>query len=1202
MGVTISRAAERKRSPSPASRGRLPGLPGEHERWREAALLAAAAAVALVAMVLVWLAVRPAPDSAARLDRRELINLNAVAGAGDLLPLLSFLATPQERSFVADHIRERLGAGRIENVGELARLRVPAGEVDARRLPDLAARLAAAVARSAGGRQVESVALLSPAEVRQLKPRLVVRTPAEARRAFLLGAALILGGFLLAHLTLRFRRFSGDELLLPVLLLFCGLGFALMASLRDPLRDLPLASRFAVGVLAGCLLYVAGAELGSRRDLLQRALGWSVWALAAAACLSGLLIVFGGGPGGSDAKVNFFGFQPVELIKILIALFLAGYFADRWELLREVPEKRLALAAAGRKLRLPRLEYALPPLVAIGLVVFFFFLQKDLGPALVLACLFLILFSVARGRSGMALCGLALVALAFFVGYKLGYPRTVHERIGMWLDPWSTWFRGGDHLAQAIWSLAAGGPTGTGLGLGDPGLVPEAHTDLVFSALGEELGFAGLLAIAGLYALLVQRGLRAARRAASAYAFFLALGFTLLLALETALIGGGVLGLLPLSGVASPFLSFGRSAMLANFLIAGVLAGISAPRADAERAEREAVQPFAGSLRWVALGLGLFALLAVGRLVEIQLVRADRYLTRGAVTLQGDGVRRFQYNPRLAAIAATIPRGSIVDRNGVLLATSDPAELAPHRAELAALGATDLGAAAAADGTDASSAAAPAASAAPAAPTPNTAGDRRTRVYPFGGRTFHLLGDLRSRVNWGAKNTSFVERDARVRLQGYDDYAGVVRVRQPDGSETPQVVVDYRELVPLLRHRAQPESAEVRQILGRDRSVRLTVDVRLQLAAEDILKKYAGLAAAAAGSDAASRSAAKSSSGAVPAGAAAVVLDADSGDLLAAASYPYPQRLSTGLEDAAAAAGGASPAADGAAPGATAPAPRTAGPLVDRARYGVYPPGSTFKVVTALAALRKDPALAGRTYECKALPRGRVGNAVRGGVVRDDPTDTVPHGTVDLAKGLRVSCNAYFAQLGALAVGPEALFETAKLLGIAVARPSTAKQLDRDLPQASYGQGQVVATPFQMARVAATVAAGGRMPEGRWIQGGDNPRSGGPVAVLDGAATALLARALRGVVTGGTATAYLGAVQPPIAGKTGTAEVQDQRSHSWFVGFAPYGGGGRRIAFAVIVEHGGYGGRFAAPAAGEIVRRAAALGLLGQNGAGRAAP
>jgi peptidoglycan glycosyltransferase len=597
--------------------------------------------------------------------------------------------------------------------------------------------------------------------------------------------------------------------------------------------------------------------------------------------------------------------------------------------------------------------------------------------------------------------------------------------------------------------------------------------------------------------------------------------------------------------------------MLANFLIAGLLAGISARRgAPGARAAvaPQATRPFLGGAGWVGIGFSVFAAAAVLRIADLQLFRADAYLTRGAVVLQGDGVRRFVYNPRLAAIAATIPRGAILDRSGVLLAASDPAELARQRSDLVKLGASDLD---------------------------DVPPDRPVRVYPFGGRTFHLLGDLRNRLNWRAGNTSFVERDSRVRLQGYDDFAGVVRVRQPDGTEAPQVIVDYRELVPLLRHRYQPEDPEVKQILGRDRAVRLTIDIRLQLATEEILKRYAAQAGF---------------------GAAAVVLDADRGDLLAAAAYPYPEHL---------------PAEPATGPG---------GPLIDRARYGIYPPGSTFKLVTAIAAMRKDPALATKTFECKRLPDGREGNRVRGRLVHDDPTVTSPHGTVDLDLGIRHSCNAYFAQLATFAVGASALLETARLFGIPVAHPNTPRQLEEALPQAAYGQGQVIATPFQMARVAAALAASGKMPEGRWIQGDENPRSGPPVPVLDAAAAALLARSMRGVVTGGTAASYLAAVQPPIAGKTGTAEVQGKKSHSWFIGFAPYrperaGAGAesdpgaeatekagataapsRRIAFAVIVEHGGYGGRLAAPAAGEIVRRAAALGLLRPDDRERSAP
>jgi cell division protein FtsI/penicillin-binding protein 2 len=371
------------------------------------------------------------------------------------------------------------------------------------------------------------------------------------------------------------------------------------------------------------------------------------------------------------------------------------------------------------------------------------------------------------------------------------------------------------------------------------------------------------------------------------------------------------------------------------------------------------------------------------------------------------------------------------------------------------------------------------------------------------------------------------------------------------------VKVDYRELIPLLRHRYEPDHPGVKRILERSRDVKTSIDVRLQLAAAQILERYARQAGRGAGAT----------------GAAAVVMDPATGDLLASAGYPWPGEL---------------PVRD---------TEEAAPTLIDRARYGIYPPGSTFKIVTAMAALRKDQGLARQTYQCTALPDGRVGNRVRGWgrPIRDDVTDRVPHGTVDMEKAIRVSCNAYFAQLATYAVQAQALLETADLLGIKVARPNTPEQLKDALPQAGYGQGQVVATPFQMARVAATVANDGAMPEGRWVTDASNTRTAEPVRILTGTPEGFIARSMREVVTAGTARQLAG-IEPAIAGKTGTAEIQGKPSHSWFIGYAPYGAaagkGRRRIAFAVIVEQGGYGGRVAALAAGEIVRKAAELGLV----------
>lgn len=1134
MAVTRSTAADRRRQASPVPKGTMPipglaGAPLLNHRNREALLLAAGALAILLGLMLVYLAtVKPLDGVDRKIASGEIVNLNALRSAEQLLPVLDVFDSSAERAFAAREIWKRAHQGGLPNVGELSRIRVSASDVEGdRRLTSFRARME--TARHRAGREGENVTipLLTLQQLRDVKPNLVVRTPGQFRSSFWLWTALFLLAFAAAHGLWRARRFGGDELILPALLLLTGIGLAVMVSVRDPLRDLPIFRTFAQGVLGGAALMIAGSLVDWERSPLRRR---SFAPLLAAFGISIVLILFGSGPGGSDAKVNLFGFQPVEAIKILVVLFLAGYFFDRWEFLRELPETRGALPGVLRKIGIPKLEYLLPPVLAIGLVLIFFFLQKDLGPALILSFLFLILYCVARGKPWMALAGTALIVAAFAIGYKLHIPRTVSGRLEMWLSPWDNGFRGGDHLAQGLWAMAGGALSGTGLGLGQPQRVPEVHTDLVLAAVGEELGFLGLLVVVALYVLLVWRGFRAAFRAGGVYSFFLALGLTVLFAVQILLIAGGVVGVLPLSGVVSPFLSSGRTAMLANFLILGMLLAISAH--PAPQGHPEATRRFQGAAKWAAVGLGLVLAAIVGRAAQVQVLQADRFLARGALTLQADGYRRYQYNPRLVDIARSIPRGNILDRNGVLLATSDPAEIEKRRPTLERLGATlDL----------------------PRRPR------RGERYYPFGGVTFHVLGDLNNRVNWGAPNTSYAERDSRVRLQGYDDFAGIVEVLQPDGRITREIQLDYSELIPVLRHRWQPEHPEVKRILDRERDVRMSIDIRLQKKAAATLEKWARQAGH---------------------GGAAVVMDAATGDLLASVSYPWPKRLPAEAADEEAAGDEDS-----------------SGPLIDRARYGIYPPGSTFKMVTAMAALRKDPEIPRRTFLCQTLPDGRVGNRVRGWgrPIRDDPTDRVPHGDVDLEKGIVISCNAFFAQLGTYAVGPEPLLETAKAFGISVASPNTPEQLKDALPQASYGQGQVVATPFQMARVAAALAAGGSMPEGRWILDESNTRRAEPVRVLEPGLDGILTRAMRRVVTEGTAARFLAGVQPPIAGKTGTAEVKDKGSHSWFIGYAPYGSAaGRRIAFGVIVEHGGYGGRLAAPAAGEIVQEAAALGLIRQ--------
>ncbi|MBE3071470.1 MAG: FtsW/RodA/SpoVE family cell cycle protein, partial [Acidobacteria bacterium] len=712
MRMTYSTAADRARAASTGAR--------RGGRRTEFVALVAASAVSLAGLLLVCQAHAPqVAEIAAGLADRRVANLNEVSRADDLLPALEpVILDASERRFVAERIaayvsaaEENAGARRrVESVGSLATLSVSEGEIGPnRRLPSIRARLAERKAEagpaSAGAapQKAVSVPLLTGAELADLKPRLVVRRPGEFQQALAWSIILFLAGFYLAHAVARWRRSTADPCLLPAIHLLCGIGLMTMVSLRDPLRDLALYARFAQGTAAGCVLLVAAGFIDFQRSVLRRL---SYVPLAGAMLLSLLLIVFGSGPGTSDARVNLLGVQPVEAIRLLVVFFLAGYFASRWEFLRELTEPHLERSRVF--VNVPRFDYVLPVLVGMALLLIFFFLQKDLGPALTLACVFLALYGVARRRLTMVSAGLLLLVAGFVTGYWLGVPVTVVQRVEMWRSPWDTAFRGGSQIAHALWALASGGWAGAGPGLGDPRFVPASHTDLVLAAIGEELGLPGLIAVFVLSGVLAFRSLRIALRAPGDYTFFLALGLTLSVVFQLLLISAGLLGLLPLTGVATPFLSYGRSSMIANFAAVGILLSTS-ERSPGRPDRPEFEQPVAWLFRLVAVLLAVIAM----RAAYVQVIAADRIAGAPALTVQADGGRRFEYNPRLLAVARQIVRGTISDRNGIPLATSRPADLASHAEDLSRLGIVP----------------------AEVCPRPDE------RCYPFGGVMFHLLGD-----------------------------------------------------------------------------------------------------------------------------------------------------------------------------------------------------------------------------------------------------------------------------------------------------------------------------------------------------------------------------------------------------------------------------------------------------------------------------
>ena len=459
-----------------------------------------------------------------------------------------------------------------------------------------------------------------------------------------------------------------------------------------------------------------------------------------------------------------------------------------------------------RWLELPRISHAVPVMVGVSCALVIFFVLKDMGPGLVIGFLFLVMFAVARRRAALALLGILVLVVGVTIGYHFGTPHTVADRVSMWLSPWNNDVRGGDQLAQSIWAFATGGPWGSGPGWGDPSVIPAGHTDLVLPAIAEEWGVAGVIAIALLFVVLITRCLRIALRATSEYLMFLALGLGTLVTLEMLLISGGVLGATPLSGVVSPFLSSGNTAMLCNFFVFAVLLAISNQSARAAVEPKEAdARPvshfhflFGKPVRVVGAVFGVCTVLLLLRAASLGAWHDKELMAKDTLVYASDRVKRPEHNPRLNLLAGMIPRGDIYDRNGVLLATSNWRKLQQNADVYQRLGVS----------------------------LDNAASPADSRHYPFGPVTLYLLGDRRTGERFHATNASLIEHDSNRKLQGYDN---------------------LRDLAPVIRYRHQASNPALQSLLSRDRDVHSTLDIRLQLRAYAIMEEASGASFGARG-------------------------------------------------------------------------------------------------------------------------------------------------------------------------------------------------------------------------------------------------------------------------------------------------------------------------------------------------------------------
>ena len=590
-------------------------------------------------------------------------------------------------------------------------------------------------------------------------------------------------------------KIRGDRVLLGAAHVLTAVGFAAMISRPDPLRDLLLFPRYAEGVMAGLAVAAALSFINVRTSRLK---ALSYLPLAAAFVLSLLLLSpLGSGPAGSGAKVNLGPFQPIEAIRILLALFLAGYFSRHWELLRAVRSDRIGSLNVPSWINLPRARYALPVLIGVGAALALFFGQKDLGPALMLAVVFLAVYAVARGTIGMALAGRCCWRPGFISATSWRSRRRSPIAFECGARPGTTSRAAAIRSRRRSGSMATGAPFGTGPGLGDTRYLPAGHTDLVLASICRGTRICRSAAIGLVYAAIVVRALRTARRASTDYGFFLAVTLALFLVVPVLLMMSGTLGLVPLTGVVTPFLSFGGSAMVANFAALGLL-GVDSFRRRRPRGSLGVPMP----VRWLGGGLARRGRASCSD-------RGAR--TRFAVPTSSSRSHISACRPTACAAFSTT-RGFSISSAAFRGAASWIAMVWRWRPTMRG-----------SRGGGAGLRARSASRWSPRAPIP-TRGVIRWAAAPF-----TCSATPTTRRNWSASNTSFVERDSesgsRLRRSPDDGHVVESRTARKTTAAAARLSRSRRRLCATDTSRIiRPSKAA----MDPHRELRLTIDARLQ--------------------------------------------------------------------------------------------------------------------------------------------------------------------------------------------------------------------------------------------------------------------------------------------------------------------------------------------------------------------------------------
>ena len=401
---------------------------------------------------------------------------------------------------------------------------------------------------------------------------------------FFLG--VLIGLYVVAHIAMRALAPRADATLLPLAALLNGIGFVTITRIDRDATD-QLAPSQAVWTAVGVLAFIGTLFVVRRVALLER-YRYTFLFFGIVALLLPLVPGVGREINGARLWVRLgpINFQPGEVAKVLLVVFLAGYLVDKREVLAR------GVRQIGR-LRLPAAKHLGPLFLAWGFSLVVMIRQKDLGSSLLFFAVFAVMLYIATERTAFLLAGGVLFVAGAVIGYALfGH---VQDRVSVWADPWASGEAQGFQIVQSMFALGTGGFAGTGLGLGRPNIIPNAATDFVFSAIGEELGLLGTAAVVVGFLLFVGAGYRIAVQADRPFPKLFAAGLTSIIGIQTFIIIGGVTRLIPLTGITLPFVSYGGSSLIANFVVLALLLRISDE--TAERAAGRAARPAAVSRR-----------------------------------------------------------------------------------------------------------------------------------------------------------------------------------------------------------------------------------------------------------------------------------------------------------------------------------------------------------------------------------------------------------------------------------------------------------------------------------------------------------------------------------------------------------------------------------------------------------------------------